>query len=60
MKIDTQGFEMEVLHGARGVFRNHHVRVTSLELFPQGLRGAKTGTVRPSMYCIRPLITLVA
>lgn len=41
-KTDTQGFEMEVFAGAMPLFQNHHVRMITTELFPQGLEGANS------------------
>jgi len=39
-KTDTQGFEMEVLAGARALFLDYSVRLITTELFPQGLQAA--------------------
>ena len=39
-KADVQGFEMDVLMGALPLFSRRHVRLVTVELFSQGLRGA--------------------
>lgn len=39
-KSDTQGFEMDVLAGARALYDNFTVRQTTVEFFTKGLEGA--------------------
>ncbi|KAL7539100.1 hypothetical protein ACHAXR_010869 [Thalassiosira sp. AJA248-18] len=39
-KLDVQGFELEVLKGAQGLFDNHVVKTLLMEVYPRGLGNA--------------------
>lgn len=41
-KLDVQGFEYEVLQGAKGLFDNHIVKTLLMEVYPRGLSNAGT------------------
>jgi hypothetical protein len=41
-KLDVQGFEYEVLQGAKGLFENHVVKTLLMEVYPRGLSNAGT------------------
>lgn len=39
-KLDVQGFEFEVLKGAKKLFNNHNVKTMLMEIYPRGLNSA--------------------
>lgn len=41
-KLDVQGFEYEVLQGAKGLFDDHVVKTLLMEVYPRGLSNAGT------------------
>jgi len=43
LKVDVQGFEVEVLRGAKQVIQANHDLLIFLEFWPQGLRNAGSG-----------------